>query len=666
MGKSRLAVQVAAEFRSRFPDGVWLAELAPLPPGGPVAHTVAAALRVQQRPGQTITGTAIEYLRPRSVLLVIDNCEHVLDAAARFVGEVVTHCPHVVVLATSREPLGVPGEQVLPVPPLPAADAYTLFVERARAVRPDFPSGGDGTTAVSEICRRVDGLPLAIELAAARMRAMSPEEVARRLDTGHILVGGRRVAPRHQSLGAAIDWSYQLLDDRERRFFDRMSVCAGGCDLAAAHAVCADAGEREEHSLEVLAGLVDKSMVVADSAGPATRYRLLETLRSYGGDRLRRYGDADAVERRHARYFTDLAERAALGMRGPEEARWVAEVLPDYDNLRVAVERVLAGRDVDRALRLAAALPEVAFIRVGYEPSQWALDVLDLAAGSDHPLLPMVYGAAARGAWARADFPLARRLARAAGPGPVPGPSRIAHPRDVLADVALYEGDVDAALRHYRDEVREARVDGDPIRLVWTLYYVAVCQAVRRIPEPGLDAAEESLDVALRTANPTAVAMGRYALGLVLKKSEPRRATSLFDAGAESADSVRNLWWYGIAAMEAAATRGVHGDPVRAASAFLDVLGHWERVGDRTQQWLNLRYITRLAVRLGADTDAAVLHGALLAAGRPSPLAGPGLAALAQRLGGARFRAAVNHAGSLPVTDVVGVARETLRRRVAT
>jgi hypothetical protein len=193
----------------------------------------------------------------------------------------------------------------------------------------------------------------------------------------------------------------------------------------------------------------------------------------------------------------------------------------------------------------------------------------------------------------------------------------------VLADVALYEGDVDAALRHYAAEAERARADGDRVRLVWTLYYIAVCQAVRREPEAGIAAAQESLDVAESTANPTAQSMARYALGLVLKKSEPDRALALFDEAGQLAAAVRNFWWHGIALMEAAATRAVHGEPTAAARALVDVLDHWDRVGDTTQQWLNLRYVARLLHRVGATSDAGTLHAFLVAAGKPSPL-GPG------------------------------------------
>ena len=649
VGKSRLAVAVADHDRARFPDGVWFCELAPLSTGGPVGQAVAVALGVQQRHGLTIEQTVIEYLEHRRLLLVLDNCEHVLDAAAALADQVVRRCPEVAVLATSREPLGLDGEQLWPVPPLPNGDARALFVQRAGADRPDFEPDPQESDAIAEICRRLDGLPLAIELAAARMRAMTAAEIAGKLDGGGLLSGGARTAlPRHQSLAAAIDWSYRLLSGPEQRAFARLSVFAGGADLAGVHGVSAEPGTTEDDTLDLLTRLVDKSMVTASRGAGRSRYHVLETLRAYGRRLLGETGTDDAIGRRHASYFTGLTERAARGLHGADERSWVERILPDYDNLRVAFERAATGRDADLALRLVTSLPELVHLRVSYEAAGWAEQVLDFAP-PDHPLFAAAAGAAARGAWNRGDFARARQLAARAGGGvPGPGTARIAYPADVLADVALYDGDVESALRHYGQEAGRARAVGDQIRLVWTLYYVAVCHAARRTPELGLPAARESLRVAEATANPTALSMARYAVGLVLKKSDPDQALALFDQAARLAAAVRNFWWQGIASMEAAATRAVHRDPAAAARAFVVVVDHWDRVGDDTQQWLNLRYVVRLLTRLGADQEALVLHRSLAAAGKPSPLdppdvpAGPGPA--------------------LALADAVVFARSCLRR----
>ena len=530
----------------------------------------------------------------------------------------VRHCPRVVVLATSREGLGVEGEQLWPVPPLPVEDAMTLFVERARAASPDFRLDAAAVGAVTAICHRLDGLPLGIELAAARMRVMNPAEAARRLEDSPLIGGGRGSVARHQSLLTAIEWSFRLLSEPEQRLFSHMSVFAGGADLRGVHRVAAPL-LTEDCALDLITGLVDRSMIVVEGDA-RSRYRVLETLRAYGRSHSERENADATLGRRHAAYYTELAERAAHGLQGPDERSWVDQALADYDNMRAAFQRASDDGDTDLAVRLVAAMPELVHLRIGYEASGWAEHVVD-AADPDHPQYAAAVGAAARGAWNRGEFARARTLAhRAEGRVPPAGTARIAYPGDVLADVALYEGQVDLAVRHYTAESLRARSSADPIRLVWTLYYVAVCQAVRRDPQLGITAARESLDVADTTANPTAQSMARYALGLVLKKSEPDRALALFDEASELAASVGNFWWRGIALMEAAATRAVHGDPVASARAFVEVLDHWDRVGDRTQQWLNLRYVVRLLARVGAATDATALHGFLVAAGKPSPL----------------------------------------------
>jgi predicted ATPase/DNA-binding SARP family transcriptional activator len=620
VGKTRLALEAAGADQERFDDGAWLCELAPVDSGA-VSHALAAALRLQQQQGLGIEDTLIEYLRSRELLLLVDNCEHVLDSAAWILDQIARHCPRVSVLATSREALGVEGERLVPVPPLTDEEATELFADRARAGRPDFDLDREPVGAVAEICRRLDGLPLAIELAAARMRVMGSLEVARRLDGLRLLSGGARGAhPRQQSLVATIDWSYHLLSEREQALFMRLSVFAGGFDLDAAHGVCGGDEAHEDDTLDLLTGLVEKSMVTVRGGTERSRLGVLETLRAYGRDRLQEKGIDDVYAARHARYYTDLAEQAATGIRTADERAWRERMLPDYDNLRAAFEHAIAASDIDLALRLVTSIVELAHLRVGYEASGWAERALELAS-PDHRLFPAAAGFAARGAWNRGDFERARSLAALAeGRIPGRGTGRVAYPGDVLADLALYEGDPHAALAHYDAEVARARRDGDPIRLVWTLFYVAICHAVLRDPQAGLPAAEESVPVADATANPTARSMARYALGLVLKKSEPDRALALFDEAAELAASVQNFWWHGIALMEAAATRAVHSDPATAARLFIDVLDHWDRVGDWSQQWLNLRYVTRLLVRLGADDDAVVLHHALVSAGRPSPL----------------------------------------------
>jgi predicted ATPase/DNA-binding SARP family transcriptional activator len=661
VGKTRLALEVADRSKDRFADGAWFCELAPLSDGAAVGHAIASALRLQQG-SRDADEAVVDYLRARELLLVVDNCEHVLNEAAHLVDRIVRNCPRVSVLATSREPLGTEGERVTPISPLPAEDATDLFAERARAARPDFDVDNEPVGAVAEICRRLDGVPLAIELAAARMRAMSSLDVARRLDRLRLLSGGARGAhPRQQSVAATIDWSYQLLGEREKCLFERLSVFAGGFDLEAVHGVCADTDQSEDDILDLLTGLVDKSMVFIRSGSVVTRYGVLETLRAYGRERLRGRGLVQDVTARHAVYYVELVERSEEGMHSADERVWVERMAPnartlyaspDFENIRTAFEQVMSDGNLDLALRLVASLIDL-MNRTGYHAARWVYRVVD-SADHDHPLFVSAVGVAARAAWVLGDFPHARSLARmAAGRVASRRPCYLAHPDDVLADIALYEGDAQTALAHYEAELPGARSTGDPIRLVMIVDRITMCQQAFGAPEAGVPYAEEAILVADAAGNPTARSLARCTLGRALAGADPDRALGLLDDANEIGASVDNNWCIGMAGMEAAAIRAVHGDPIAAAPTLIPVLDHWEHGGPGliAQQWDTLRHVTRLLVRLGGETDAATLQRFFVDAGREPPLSDEEAA----QLGGV--------GGVAPAeADVVEFARTALRR----
>ncbi|MFE0047486.1 AfsR/SARP family transcriptional regulator [Streptomyces albireticuli] len=364
-----------------WPDGVWFAELAPLDDPGTVPEAVLTALGGRETVvrGGTAEGVRaatdaadplarlVEHCAPRRMLLVLDNCEHVVDAAARLTETVLAHCPGVTVLATSREPLAVPGEQVRPVEPLPDPVALRLLADRGAAARPGFRTEDD-PEACAEICRRLDGLPLAIELAAARLRMLDPRGLADRLDDRFRLLtsGSRTVLPRQQTLRAVVDWSWDLLDEPERAVLRRLSVFSGGCDLAAAEEVCSDGpgaerapddavGARDVAAL--LGSLVDKSLVVAEpAAGGGMRYRLLETVGEYAAERLDEAGERAGAERRHLVAYRELARTADPLLRGPAQAGWLERLELEHDNLRTALRRAVAARDEQEALCLVLSL----------------------------------------------------------------------------------------------------------------------------------------------------------------------------------------------------------------------------------------------------------------------------------------------------------------------
>jgi predicted ATPase len=322
VGKTRLALQVAAEVAATFPDGAWLVELGGLGGGGDVPAAVAAVLQVRQLPDRSLWGSVCDACKYRKLLLVLDNCEHLGSDVAGLVSELLASGPSVRVLATSREPLGVSGEHLYPVDPLGTDDeAVALFLDRARAVKPGFLITEANAPAVGDVCRHLDGIPLAIELAAARVTAMTPEEICGRLGERFRLLrsGLRASAGRHQTLRAAIDWSYDALEPLDREVFEGLGVFAGGFTADAAQAVLSGKADPWD-VLNVLENLVAKSLLGTSEQGGTTRYQMLETLRHYATERLVERGRHDELRRAHARWVVDFVEtHAGPGLRGPEE-----------------------------------------------------------------------------------------------------------------------------------------------------------------------------------------------------------------------------------------------------------------------------------------------------------------------------------------------------------
>ena len=383
VGKTRLAVQAAADVLPRYGDGAWICELAAASDDDSMLQVVAAVLGVTPRPGLGLTDAIAEFLQAKDSLLVLDNCEHLLDAVGTLATVLLQRCAGVRLLATSREGLGVDGEQVWPLRSLAVRPSAELFVERARAVKPAFVLDSGNAAPVAEICDRLDGMPLAIELAAARVVSMSPLEISRRLDERfRLLTGGRRSAvERHQTLRATVDWSYSLLDERDRVVFDRLGIFVGGFDTDAAMAVASGGDIEDWDVVDALADLVAKSLVVSeDTEAGTTRYEMLETLRHYARERLDEHADADGRRRRHAEHYATFAEEAGRLVRGPDELAWRARIRADLDNVRAAVNWSLdSGDSADRelALRIIVALA----VQQGYDPTlgigDWALRALD-------------------------------------------------------------------------------------------------------------------------------------------------------------------------------------------------------------------------------------------------------------------------------------------------
>ncbi len=370
-GKTRLALRVAAELLDTFKDGVWFVELAPITDPELVPHTVAGTLGVREQQGRSLISTLLDWCSDKEVLLVLDNCEHLLDACAQFADVVLRGTHDIRILASSREALGIVGEIAYRVPSLPTPDrnesldveqlqeceSARLFIERARQTVPTFQITSTNLSAVTQICRRLDGIPLAIELAAARVKVLSVEQIAARLDDRfRLLTGGSRTAlPRQQTLRALIDWSYQLLSVQERLLFRRLAVFVGGWTLESAEAVCGFDGIEAVELLDLLTHLVDKSLVLVETTGKESRYHRLETIRQYAREKLFETEEAAQIRDRHLDYFRTLAEKAEVEIVNANQVAWLERLQAEFDNIRAALEWSQEKR-VEDGLRLGSSL----------------------------------------------------------------------------------------------------------------------------------------------------------------------------------------------------------------------------------------------------------------------------------------------------------------------
>jgi predicted ATPase/class 3 adenylate cyclase len=542
VGKTRLAVQVAGQVAARFRDGAWLCELAPVRDPAAVDAAVATVFAVTAPAGQSTSGTLVEFLRAKQLLLVLDNCEHLLEGAAALAGVFQRSCERLVILATSREGLGIEGERLVPVPPLavPGADAdlaaitqaeaVRLFAERAAAVKPEFAVTAQNAAAVAAAVRRLDGIALAIELAAARIAAMTPAELARRLERSFAVLGaGRRgTLPQHQTLRATIDWSYQLLAEPEQRLLARLAVFAGGCTLEAAETVCGGDGINPDTVFELLASLVARSLVLTEEHGPETRYRLLETIRQYGEERLDEVGETERWQARHADYYAGVLSRIREHAHDPQAGVfWAVRLRTEQDNLLAAWAWTIDTRNIDTAFSILA----------GFAPSEiWTrypllLDgeaALELPGAAEHPGYPLALAVSAMFASNRADVTVTEELCRRAAEANerrAPPDWRV---EEVIcaarSNIAFTAGAFADAARLAEHAAGLARTGGDladaSIQLGTAVAgYLLVGDAPRGVP-----LAREALALARKIGAPTLIATALLAVGMTVVETDPEQA----------------------------------------------------------------------------------------------------------------------------------------------
>jgi predicted ATPase/class 3 adenylate cyclase/DNA-binding CsgD family transcriptional regulator len=643
IGKSRLALQVAAGALDGAGDGVWLAELAPVAEPELVARTVAAVLGIREEPGRPMLDTLVDAVGDRYLLVILDNAEHLLGAAAKLADAVMRSCPRAYLLVTSREPLGISGEHVfrvpsLPVPPadlaapgrLAAFESVQLFTEHAAMHRQGFAVNDANAAAVAAVCVRLDGIPLALELAAARLGSLSMPEISSRLDQRfRLLTGGSRTAlPRHQTLRALIDWSYDLLNPEERLVLDRLSVFAGGWTLQAAEAVSSGGDAREWLVLDRLAALVGKSLVQADETQGSTRYRLLETVRQYAAERLAQRGGAELDDTRaaHRDHYLALVETADAHLRGRDEAVWLDRLEAEFDNIRAALAFSIADPDdAEPGLRLAAglrwfcnmrgragevlaalnALLERPDARLPTRSRALALTVTChlLNHFGDDSAIPSLAGEALGVAreladdalaadalsqlcwfrYERGDLPAAlAQIDEGVGLARTTGDPRLI--ADLLGRRAVFKGetgDLDAALADNQESLTQSRAAGDNYRIAITLANLGIYEVAAGEVRAARAHLQEASTVADNHGYPNMSVGLRENLGFVdLIDGDPRSARRLFLASLDIARITGVKSYYVNAALLGLAlVAGADGDPSVAATLHGVADEHCEQAG---------------------------------------------------------------------------------------
>jgi predicted ATPase/DNA-binding CsgD family transcriptional regulator len=567
-GKTRLALRVASEVLDGYRDGVWFVDLAPLSDPELVPQALASVLGVREAPSSSLTQTLSEHLLSRTMLLVLDNCEHLVGACASLAEALLRRCPSLRVLATSREALGVLGEAIFAVPPLSLPDprhlpaleslshyeAARLFVDRAGAVKPGFALTEANATAIAQVCHRLDGIPLALELAAARARALSVEQISERLkDSFRLLTGGGRAALAHQrTLRAAMDWSHDLLSEDERVTFRRLSVFAGGWTLEAAEAVCVGEGIDEGEVMDLLASLVDKSLVlVTEQRDGGVRYRMLETVRQYGREKLEGSGEAEQVRGRHAAWFLALAEEAGPLMMGRDQVGWLDRTWSEQHNFRTAMRFFLDRKDADQAISLTWAFWRYWWVTgLQREARRWMEEVLqggDLPGDDVYPArraqANLIVGTYA---WSEGDLasalPALEEGLRLSGKTNEPRAQAIGLMLLGLVDVA--EGNAQRSRERFEQSLRFFRISGESEK--WgeahTIAYLGLAPLMDGEPESARRCFEEGLAAAHAAGDRIAAHQALYKLGLLaLTERDLDRADEYLREGLSLADEVRDI-----------------------------------------------------------------------------------------------------------------------------
>lgn len=591
IGKTRLALHLAMEAATDFPDGIWFVQLAPLDEAEQVATVVALTLDLREAPDEPLVERIIAFLGSRHALLVLDNCEHVLSGCAELADQLLRACPDLRIIATSRTPLHIAGEQIWRIHPLetPQTDraltieqlaaipAIQLFVNRAEVIVPQFELTEHNADAIADICVRLSGVPLAIELTAALLRVLSIEQVTTRLADVLAVESGKRTGTpsRHQSVRAALEWSYSLLSAPEQRLFERLAIFRGGCDLESAEAVCAGDDLPIRQVLGLLPQLVDQSLIQVDRSGPVTRYYLLEPVRLFADERLAASGDRHIVAARHAAAFTALALRSAPELNGPEQVDWLLKLDRDTENMHAALRWLSEQPDMTtEGLRLAVALAPFWSVRSYLSEGRRRLN----------PLL------------ARRDesVPLPLRMAGLLRSG----------------ELAQWQALLDEALETLNACCRLAEQLDDQRTLAEALIWLGIVKRRQGDIRAARDVTEAGLAIAQRLDDRQVIAFGLLNLGVTLVYAEELASgLAALDDSLALYRSLGNTRFVAIVATMRGGAANVATDYTRAADLFREGLAGLVTVGDRAFTLSNLRMVASLIAERQPE-DAAQLIGA--------------------------------------------------------
>jgi predicted ATPase len=608
VGKTRLALEVAARLVDEFPDGVWFFELAAVADPMAVPDAVAAVLGIIQQPGKSVADSIASALEGRVRLLVFDNCEHVVDSVADLVEAILAAAPNVTILATSREGVGVGDEQLWRVPSLDVSSgtesaAVNLFLDRAHSVVSDFSLAQPGETdAVVEICRRLDGIPLAIELAASRMASMTASEVRDRLDQRfRLLVGSRRGLERHQTLRHAVAWSYDHLEDAEKSVLERCSVFAGGFDLQSA---CAVMGSGDDFAtLDLLDALVRKSLLVADRSSGRTRFSMLETIRQFAEEQLVARGEASDIRTAHSRYFAGREPDVMALWDSPRQREANDWLTVELSNLRSAFRWAADQRDLDVAAPIATYAGLLGFLIDNYEPLAWAEELIEPARAADHPRLAHLYMNASQ-CWVVGRIEEAAGYIEAAqtmigADGAVPFGIE-----NALGAVYIAIGQPERMVEWCSAQLARGRDTH-----TFTRYWLVVTLAMAGAGDEARAAADGLIAAAEATHNPYAISLAFRAYGVAFRDTDPVRALEALRRGLVIAQDSGNRFAESLQLTALSRSEVEHGDQLAA-------LGHITLAIHNFYESGNVAYIrgplATLAVfldRLGRLEPAATIAG---------------------------------------------------------